>query len=108
MKKSDSQAREAKVYVKKSPIHGLGLFANRPIAKGEVIGEIEKAIPTTEDGPHVLWLSEEEGYRVEGPMKYINHSARPNAVYYDDFTVVALRDIAPDEEITHYYGEGWD
>ncbi len=41
-------------------------------------------------------------------MKYINHSAKPNAVYYDDFTVVALRNIKADEEITHYYGEGWD
>ncbi|HGX93617.1 MAG TPA: SET domain-containing protein-lysine N-methyltransferase [Candidatus Tenderia sp.] len=108
MAKSKKKKVQGKVYVKKSAIHGLGLFANKKIKKGELIGEIDKAIPSQEDGPHVLWLSEGDGYRVKGPMKYINHSAKPNAVYYDDFTVVALRNIKADEEITHYYGEGWD
>ena len=108
MSKSKKKQSGAKIYVKKSDIHGLGLFAQKKIKKGELIGAIEKAIPATEDGPHVLWLSEDEGYRVEGPLKYINHSAKPNAAYYDDLTVVALRDIKADEEITHYYGEGWD
>ena len=108
-----AKAKKAKVVkdlvcVKPSAIHGLGLFANKKIKKGQIIGVIEKAIPSDEDGPHVLWLSDECGYRVEGPMKYINHSEKPNAVYYDDFTVVALKNIAADEEITHYYGEGWE
>ena len=71
-----------------------------------MIGAIEPC-PVVADGPHVLWLSEEEGHQVEGPLKFINHSAQPNACYYDDLTVVALRDIAPGAEITHNYGEGW-
>lgn len=29
-------------------------------------------------------------HQVEGPLKFINHSAKPNACYYDDLTVVAL------------------
>ena len=36
-------------------------------------------------------------------LRYINHHPDPNAVYYDDLTVYALRDIAPGEEITHNY-----
>lgn len=95
-----------KVYVASSAIHGLGLFANAPIARGEVIGTITPN-RVTEDGPHVLWISEDEGHQVEGLLKYINHSPRPNACYYDDLTVVALSDIAAGCEITHDYGEGW-
>jgi SET domain-containing protein len=36
-------------------------------------------------------------------LKYINHCERPNACYYDDLSVVALRDIEAGEEITHDY-----
>ena len=97
-----------KIYVARSPIHGSGLFAKRKIKAGELIGRIEDAKPTTRNGPHVLWVSESEGYRVGGPLKYINHSNAPNAIYYNDLTVVALRDISKDEEITHYYGEEWE
>jgi SET domain-containing protein len=45
---------------------------------------------------------------VQNVFKYINHNSKPNACYYDDLTVVALRDIEKDEEITHHYGECWD
>ena len=55
------------------------------------------------DGAHVLWLDETRGVEVTCDLKYINHSDRPNACYYDDLSVVALRDIEPDEEITHDY-----
>jgi SET domain-containing protein len=51
-----------------------------------------------------LWISERQGIEVICDLKYINHSQRPNACYYDDLSVIALRDIAPDEEITHDYG----
>jgi SET domain-containing protein len=27
--------------------------------------------------------------------------------YYDDLSVVALRNIEPGEELTHHYGEDW-
>jgi len=52
----------------------------------------------------VLWLTETEGFRVNCNLKFINHSDAPNACYYDDMTVVALRKIDQDEEITHNYG----
>lgn len=106
---ADTEKSNNKIlYVKESHIHGKGLFAKRNIKQGQVIGYI-KGTPTTADGPHVLWLNgTEEGVVVECDLKYINHNSNPNACYYDDLTVVALRDIEKDEEITHHYGEDWN
>jgi len=97
------------VYVKDSVIHGKGLFARQAIKAGDVIGEIEGK-PVSDNGPYVLWLDEEmrKAIEVENLFKYINHHSIPNACYYDDLTVVALRDIGIDEEITHHYGEAWN
>ena len=94
--------------VKTSPIHGRGLFARHWIPRGAVIGVCEGE-PAKRNGPYVLWLDENNALHVANEMRYINHSPTPNAAYYDDATVVALRDIAPGEEITHDYGgEGED
>lgn len=90
------------ICVKQSAIHGRGLFATMLIPEGTVIGKLEGEI-TTEDGPHVLWLDETRGMRVTNDLKFINHAAEPNAAYFDDLTVGALRDIKPGEEITHNY-----
>ncbi len=97
-----------KVYVKRSDIHGKGLFAKLDIKAGTTIGRI-KGQPSREDGPHVLWINDTgDGVKVECLFKYINHNTKPNACYYDDLTVVALKDIKRDEEITHHYGDDWD
>ena len=91
-----------------SALHGTGLFASAFIPADTVIGTLEGE-PTTADGPHVLWLSATEGFCVTNKLRFINHHPDPNAVYYDDLTVVALRDIAPGEEITHnYWGDEAD
>lgn len=97
------------VFVKESDIHGKGLFAKKAIKEGEIIGEIQ-GTPAREDGPYVLWLDEAtyKAIEVENVFKFINHNPRPNACYYDDLTVVALRDIEAGEEITHHYGECWE
>ena len=97
------------VYVKESNIHGKGLFAKKSIKEGAIIGEIE-GLPAKKDGPYVLWLDEDEykAIEVQNVFKFINHNSKPNACYYDDLTVVALRDIEAGEEITHHYGDTWD
>ncbi len=92
--------------VAKSPIHGMGLFAVRRIEKGEVIGELEGE-RTDADGMYVLWIDEQTGFRVTNELRFINHDDEPNACYYDDLTVVALRDIEAGEEITHDYNADW-
>lgn len=96
-----------------SGIHGMGLFATHAIPADTIIGILE-GTPTDRDGPHVLWLDETRGLRVENDLRFINHADEPNAVYYDDMTVVALVDILPGQEITHDYRgddeglEPWD
>jgi hypothetical protein len=89
-------------YVAASTIHGKGLFASTTIPGGAIIGWLNGK-PSTTDGDHVLWISEREGIEVLCDLRYINHADEPNACYYDDLSVVALRDIEPYEEITHNY-----
>lgn len=89
-------------YVAPSGIHGLGLFARQAIVSGQVIGYVEGE-ETRDAGDHVLWVAEDQGIRVSCCLRYINHASPPNACYYDDGSVVALRDIPAGEEITHDY-----
>jgi SET domain-containing protein len=90
------------IYVADSAIHGKGLFARTTIPGGATIGWLNGK-PCSTDGDYVLWISEREGIEVLCDLRYINHSDEPNACYYDDHSVVALRDIDPYEEITHNY-----
>ena len=90
------------IYVADSAIHGKGLFANTTIPGGATIGWLNGQ-PCSTDGDYVLWISERQGIEVLCDLRYINHSNEPNACYYDDLSVVALRDIDPYEEITHNY-----
>jgi SET domain-containing protein len=89
-------------YVAESRIHGKGLFAGGPISAGTVIGWLQVK-PAKRDGSYVLWLDESRAVEVTCELRFINHSDRPNACYYDDLSVVALRDIETGEEITHDY-----
>ena len=96
------------VYAKDSAIHGKGLFAKRDITAGQVLGKVKGKL-SNKDGPYVLWLDDmKQGFKVNCILKYINHAAKPNAAYYDDLTVVALKNIKKDQEITHDYGVDWD
>jgi hypothetical protein len=90
------------VYVADSAIHGKGLFAGIPISAGTVIGHIQ-GIPSQDDGSHVLWINADEAIEVTCDLRYINHSDHSNACYYDDLSVIALRDIEAHTEITHNY-----
>lgn len=92
----------AATFVANSEIHGKGLFAACRISAGSIIGWL-RTRPARRDGAHVLWLGETRAVEVTCDLKYINHSDRPNACYYDDLSVVALRNIEAGEEITHDY-----
>jgi SET domain-containing protein len=89
-------------HVTESSIHGKGVFASRQINEGEILGTL-KTTPAKTNGSHVLWITEDHKVRVHCDLRYVNHSGKPNACYYDTLEVVALRNIKEGEEITHDY-----
>ena len=89
-----------------SGIHGKGLFASTEIAAGTVLGDC-RVQAVTEAGLHTLTLEDGSMFDVQCELKYINHSKQPNVSYYDDFSVVALRNIVAGEELLHDYGDEW-
>jgi SET domain-containing protein len=104
-----------KTVVKESLIHGRGLFAKEPIAKGEIVcikgghifnRETLRAMQKTL-GPAEIQISEDlfigplsEAER-EGSMIFSNHSCDPNIGVQGQIVFVAMRDIQAGEELTH-------
>ena len=97
------------VYVNKSRIHGHGLFAGRKLGRGRLIGSYEGR-RTRRNGRYVLWIpgnnGSPSGIDGTGPLRFVNHSRRPNAVFRGP-QLFSLRQIAPHEEITVDYGTDW-
>jgi hypothetical protein len=99
---------------------GLGLFAVKPIKKrAYIVSYRGKWIPTAEaqrrerrSGAKYMFEVNRR-WTIDGSARsnlgrYLNHSCRPNAVAVlrgRIMAIVALRDIAPGEEITYDYGE---
>jgi SET domain-containing protein len=108
-----------KVYVAASPHGGVGAFALVPIARGEVVETgIVRRLPTSFNGnssPHVFTWSEDRTVWAigSGCSTFYNTSTSPNTKMTrhfaeDSFVIHALRDIEPDEELTHVYMSlGW-
>jgi len=112
-----------KTYLAASPIHGIGLFAAEPIARGTVVWRLEPAIDLLLDDEALGGLAEPSRAQVlryayldmvlgrhvlcGDDARFMNHSARPSCHDVNDpdggFTVAA-RDIARGEELTSDYG----
>ncbi len=99
---------------------GLGLFAVKPIAAGDsIVTYSGRRIPTeqaldTERHRGAKYMFEVNSrWTIDGSSRrnlgrYANHSCRPNAeavLRKGKVVIVALRDIAPGEEITYDYGK---
>jgi len=101
--------KSIKYEVRPSQIHGLGLFASRPLRRGDLIGCYEGR-ETTENGDHVLWVTWEDGREVgidgKNELRYLNHSPKPNCEF-DGTELLALRNVKPGEELTFHYGDDW-
>ena len=96
-------------HVKRSPIHGRGLFARKDIPADTLIGTIE-GVPTQRDGTYVIWDAEGDGtraLRITNELRFVNHAKKPNAAFYE-MELWSLRKIKAGDEITHDYGPGWD
>lgn len=104
-----------KIYVKKSKIHGFGVFASKKIRKGELLEECYFLV-SRRGGDKAL-----EDYYFDAKGKYAtflgygpiyNHSEDPNADYNMNMkrrvaVFKADRTIQKDEEITISYGDKW-
>lgn len=104
-----------KVFVKESPINGLGVFALKDMTQGEVVLAIDDSRVVTSDFPldqskggfeyHCDYL-DDKVVLMQYPERHINHSCAPNTfvrtmngIRY----VFALRPIPAHEEITYDY-----
>ena len=107
------------VEVRASGVHGRGIYAIQPIAKGARIIEytgtrvLWEDVPENLDDPRTFLFGLENGKDVIDPAiggnesRWINHSCDPNceAIEDDDerIFIEALRDIRPGEELFYDY-----
>jgi hypothetical protein len=106
--------RSPKTDVRPSPIHGTGLFAKGAIARDEIVAvkgghvltgaqwaALEPALGAAEiQISETLFIAPVDPAERDGSMLYTNHSCDPNLAIQGQIVLVAMRDVAPDEELT--------
>jgi len=102
------------VTVKKSPIQGYGVYANKNFRKGDTVLFIDDSYVVL-DGTKLTkhqhefecdYLANGKIILMQEPEKYINHSCNPNTfvkTINGVRRVLAMRDIKIGEEITYDY-----
>ena len=109
--------------MRRSGVHGRGVFATKPIAagvrlieyKGERISwdEALKRHPHDPDHPnHTFYFALDDGLVIDGKIggnqaRWINHSCKPNCEVDEvdgRVFILTLRDIQADEELFYDYG----
>jgi SET domain-containing protein len=100
-----------KIIIKKSRIHGKGIFASKKINRGEIVFILKGRIvhwkvkdqKTSLYGPNWIGITKEKWLDVKSPGVYLNHSCNPNCGIKGKIQVVALKNIDEGEEITIDY-----
>ena len=100
-------------YVKKSSLHGYGVFADKNIKKGELIEECYVILCTGHDRKlEDYYFDADRRYAILTGFGVIyNHADEPNADYKikpskNIINFIALKDIEKDTEITTNYNHG--
>lgn len=93
--------------------NGKGVFACEPVRAGELLvvwgGEVvtAEALSQLPASSRALSIQVSEGLYMtterEGPADWVNHSCDPDAGMSGQIGLVAMRDIAPEEEICYDY-----
>jgi SET domain-containing protein len=116
-------AHGKRIEVRSSGVHGKGVFALVPIAKGEIIieytGEViswkkaQKRHPHDPSDPnHTFYFHVSKKHVIDAlyggnDARWINHSCDPNCKAYEvdgRIFIKALRDLMPGEELFYDYG----
>ena len=110
-RRSKSSARlSAFVSIGTSPVHGRGVFARKRLREDTFIGTFA-GTRTQRDGVHVLWVlapdGSRNGIRGENALRFLNHSAQPNAEFRGA-DLHATCNIQPGCEIRIHYGDDWE
>jgi uncharacterized protein len=115
--------RGPRIQVRRSGIHGKGVFALAPITEGERIleytgsvitwAQAKKRPPHNPDDPnHTFYFHIDDKHVIDGldggnAAKWINHACGPNCEADEEgerVFIKALRDISPGEELNYDYG----
>jgi uncharacterized protein len=113
-----------RIQVRRSGVHGKGVFALQPLAKGETVieytGEIitwpealERHPHNPDDPHHTFYFSLDDGSHVIDALyggnasRWINHACKPNCEADEEegrVFIKTLRKIEPGEELFYDYG----
>ncbi|GIX24846.1 MULTISPECIES: SET domain-containing protein-lysine N-methyltransferase [Caldimonas] len=119
---SAAPARRRRIQVRRSSVHGKGVFAVAPIRAGERIIEYKGEVITwaealrrhphdPSDPHHTFYFHIDDGHVIDAKYggnaaRWINHACNPNCEA-DEVNgrvfIKALRDIAPGEELFYDY-----
>jgi len=99
------------IEVKKSKIHGKGVFAKRNFEKGEVVLKwnpkklsLKKGESPTKEQKKNTISKQGKYYLMQPPERYVNHSCEPNTkMNINKFKDIAIKSIKKGEEITSSY-----
>ena len=111
---TDLTYRSPKTEVRPSAIHGKGLFAKQAIARGEIVAvkgghvltapqwaALEPTLGSAEiQISEALFIAPVTQPERDGSMLYTNHACDPNLAIQGQIVLVAMRDVAPGEELT--------
>ena len=105
---------QSEIFVKKSPMHGYGVFAGKTFRKGTILEECYLIISRGGDNKLADYYFDAKGKYalMTGYGIIYNHSDDPNADYKIDVkrrlaTIKAARTIRKGEEIHISYGNEW-
>ena len=123
---TDKSARAGtgrRTQVRRSGVHGKGMFALAPLAAGEVVIEYTGEVITwrealrrhphdPSDPDHTFYFHIDEKHVIDAKVggnsaRWINHACEPNCEADEQdgrIFITALRDIAPGEELSYNYG----
>ena len=125
-----SKSSRSKIATRRSNIHGNGVFATAPIAKGERLvqykgklrthAQVDKAYAGEDETGHTFLFTLNDKYVIDANIdgnnaRWINHSCDPNCESVTDeddggdprkdrVFIEAMRAIKPGEELTYNYG----
>jgi len=99
--------------IKKSPVHGFGIFSTEFIPEGTVISFCPSLPSAGKEYPDYLFNSRVHGtVMLLGDGAIFNHSSEPSVDYREaspeHFEFTTLRNIEPGEEMFVDYGGGYD